>query len=111
MSLNHSEAVIANTADTTGVIDVTDQVLVSIHMPANFDGTKLSILGARSATGTFVPVKDAAGTALEVTISSSTVAVVAPDSTRGLRYIKLKSDAAQSPAITLDLGLLPDDRT
>lgn len=110
MSLLHPQAVIANTEDTTGPIDVTDMVLVSIHMPSGFDGTQLAILGCDTLDGTYLPVHDASGVALEITIAASTIAAVAPDATRGLRYIKLESDSAQSPAITLMLGVLPDDR-
>lgn len=111
MAVNYTGAVILDTEDTTGVIDLSDQVLVAVHTSDAYDGTGLTIEASDTATGTFVAVHDATGAAVDITTDASRVTVIAPDITRGLRFIKLVSDAVQSGADeTLLLAILPDDR-
>jgi hypothetical protein len=110
VSLMHTDLVIPNNTVVTGALDVTDQVVVAVHVPAGFDGTTLTITACDVVGGTYLPVVDASGSALELTAAASQIIAIAPDGTRGLRYMKLTSDVNQTPAITLKVATLPDDR-
>ena len=110
MSLMHTQAVIANGEADSTVIDVQDQVIVSIHMSEDWTAGDLAIHGSITQDGTFYPVTDAAGTPLVLTVVADTIVAVAPDATRGLKFVQLVSSVSQGAARTLHVGTVQDDR-
>lgn len=113
MSLMHSDAVIANAASLSGEIDVTDRVVVSIVMPATWTAAQLTLLGSQTSGGTFTPLYDAEATELVIEADVSRTIVIAPDATRGVKYLKVRSGTAGTPvnqggSRTLAIGTVED---
>lgn len=119
MSAQHQDALIANGSSTSIEIDITDRVLVAVEVPAAWTAATIAITAAQKSTadgGVYVPVFDAAGTELEITVAASRVVVIAPDASRSLRWIKLRSGpssarVAQGADRVLDICTIEDTRT
>lgn len=110
MSLQHTDLLLADTESDTGPLDVSDQVIVAIHFPAEWDGTEVTLSASVTVDGDYLVCADAAGADLVVTAAADRIVAIAPDATRGLRYVKLTSDAAQTEDCVLVVATLPDDR-
>lgn len=91
MSVMHQSTTIANGASASGVIDLTDLVLIAIEMPSAWTAATIAFEASQTVDGTFVPVYDAAGTELEVTTAASRVVLLPPEATRAFRFVKLRS--------------------
>lgn len=114
MSLMHNEAVIANGASQTGPLDMHDRVITTIIVPSVWTAANITLLASSTQTGTFSPVYDAAGTELTISAAASRVVVIAPDATRGLKWVKLRSGTTGTPvnqgaARTLEVGSVCDE--
>lgn len=109
MTVLHTEATIANAGTTSGIIDLADRVLVAIHMPSDWDTATLTIHASPTETGTYSPIASDDFTEA-MTAAASTVIIVNPNMTRGLRFIKLVASGAQTPARTFYLATVEDDR-
>lgn len=95
--MNFSNVKIASGASESGVLDLHDQVIVAIVVPDEWTAANITFLASNRVDGTFDPVYDAAGTELEVTAAASRHIVLAPDSTRSFRFLKLRSGTAGTP--------------
>jgi hypothetical protein len=93
-----AQAVIADSATTSAVIDLEGYIVVGIGTDAAFDGAGVTYSGCATATGTFVLI-----TGITSTIAAS--ALVAVTGAFPTRFIKVISGATQSPASTVTLYL------
>lgn len=114
MSLLHSTAVIANGASQSGVLDLTERVIVSIHLPDAWTAAAITLLAAETEAGDYSPVHDTSGE-VSFTVAAEQVLVIDPNVTRGLRYVKLRSGNTATPVNqgaerTLSVGTVQDDR-
>lgn len=89
---------IANGASQSNVLDLTDQVITGIAMPAAWTGAaKITLLAADEQAGTYQPVHDAAGVEYQITTDAARHVYLDPAITRGLRYVKLRSGVTATP--------------
>lgn len=112
MEQQRGTVTIANGQSLSGEIDISDQCVVGIIMPAAWTAASITLAGAAAKAGTFVPVYDAAGTELTITADASRFIALAPDATRGVRYLKVRSGTnaaavAQGAERILTLVTLP----
>lgn len=101
-NLDTKTATIANSATTSGVVDLGASSIVGIEMPATITGTALALHGCSTSGGTYGVLRNSGGTALAFVVAGSGKYYVDPMITRGWPYIKVVMDAqGQSTAITL----------
>ena len=108
----HEEVVIANGTSDSNAVDVSERVAVGILMPSSWTAASLTFRASVDGVN-FFPVYDAAGVELVVTAAAGTYIVVAPDATRALRYLKIRSGTNgaavnQGAARTLKLAVVQD---
>lgn len=95
-------ATIAAGQDESHVIDLSGCVLAGLFLPANFNGTTVTLLASTAPDGTFVPVQDGEGADFTITGDESRYAPVNDYAiVAGLRYIKLKAGTSQSGSDTV----------
>lgn len=97
LALMHQPAIILNGASQSGVLDVTERVVVAVSLPATWTAASITFLAADTADGTFLPVYDAAGVEYTVVAAAAHCVVVPSDATRAFRYVKLRSGTGGSP--------------
>lgn len=107
--VTYSAALFADNATESNVIDVSDKVLCAIHIPAGFVGTTITFTASTSPEGTFLPVHDASDALYTATCAASQVAVVSPDATRGLKYVKLVAASQTGGPLELQCALVQND--
>ena len=100
-------ATIANGQTSSDEIDLRDAKIITIYMPAAFDGTTMTFTTAPTAGGTHVPLTDDAGTAISITVAVSQ-AIVITDSVKslavaGLAYTKLVSGSSETAERTIQV--------
>jgi hypothetical protein len=94
---------------TSGVIDLHGTTLAGIFVPAQFDGTTITIMASSSPTGTFVPVQDGTGSTMTITTAASNyVPITNLALVAGLRYIEIVTGTTQTTTDTVfTLALRP----
>ena len=102
-------ATIAVSGTTSGAIDMRGVDLAGVFIPAEFDGTTLTITASTSLTGTYVTVQDGAGSTLTLTTTASRYMPISNLAlVSGLRYIKLVAGTSQTTTDTVfTLALRP----
>lgn len=91
-------------AASSNAIDLHGGVLYGFYLPAEFDGTALTFTTAPTADGTFVAVKDSAGSAISFTVAASGFYGLSADQVaklKGCRFLKLVSGTNQSTTDTI----------
>jgi hypothetical protein len=75
-----------------------NEFLVGIQVAATFDGTSLTVTGNSDGSSTLVPVKDAFGNAVTITIADDTANFyyLAKEPFLGLTRVAFTSNAAQA---------------
>jgi hypothetical protein len=97
-------ALIANGATASNVIDTTGFELVGIAIPSAFTGASISFTAAPSATGTFQAVNKDDNTALSITVTASKTYALDPNKYSGLGpYFKIVSASAEAADRTIGL--------
>ncbi len=92
-------ATIAASGSQSDAVDLGGATELAVLMPAGWDAAALTVLGCDTAGGTFLPVKDDAGTEVSLTAAASTCIVIGTVTKRlgPLRFIKLRSGTAATP--------------
>lgn len=99
-SLVFNSAVIANGQQESGAISTAGLSLCGILMPATFTGTALTFEACATASGTFLPVYNAAG-ALSYTVAASRFIAIDPKDFQGIQFLKIKSGSSEGGVRTL----------
>lgn len=94
-STTTKSATIANTASLSDEIDLEENSLVAISMPATWTTANLTFQAATVSGGTFQNVYDAAGNELTVAAAASRVLTDIPE-LAPLRFIKIRSGTSGS---------------
>jgi hypothetical protein len=105
---NYSKAVVITIAVSTTVsaaVDLLGFTLVGLILPAAFTGTAITFQVSDSLAGTYVPLRDATGAAVSVTVAQGTAAVLDPTTFAGWRFVKLVSGSAEAADRTVKLAL------
>ena len=99
--MNVATATMAAAASQTGAVDVRDQKVARIDVPATLDTTQLTFLESATADGTFLPVLDYQGNEVAVTMSASEArSIEIPwDKLAGARFIKLRQGDKTTPVV------------
>jgi hypothetical protein len=95
---------LANGTTTTAAIDQSKGGITGIIIPAGLTGTAITFTGSDTLGGTYVIIKDSAGTDLSLTVASSRVVVLTPTQQAQLAavpFVKIVSGTSQSGAISL----------
>src|SRR5213595_186896 len=91
-------AIPMNNGDTTSPeIDLEGYDIIGFIIPANFQGTTITLTAAEKAKGTHQPVADSAGGAISLTVAAQkTVVFTAAHAAalKGLRFIKFITGSA-----------------
>lgn len=85
-------ATIANGATTSGVIDMGGASMAGLIIPASFTGTAISFKISDTFGGTYVPLKNSAGTTVSFTVSSSSAIGFDPTDFAAFRYFQIVSN-------------------
>lgn len=101
-------AVIASGQTKSGVIDLSGCVLVGLLTPSALTGTVFTFEAATSADGMFLPVYDAAGALVSVTVAASRFISILPSDLAGIQYLKIVSGSAEGAARTINLSCRGD---
>lgn len=90
-------ATIALSGTESTAINVSQEDLVGLLMPAAFTGTSVTFTTSRTSDGTFSPVYDNAGALVSVTVGTSRVVTIPPDSSVAfLNYVKIISGSTET---------------
>ena len=74
--VNDATSNITSGGNTSDEIDLSGTTLCGIYMPSAFTGTGLSFLASTTTGGTFVSVRDGAGSAIVKTVAPSQLRAV-----------------------------------
>lgn len=85
------EITIANGNSSSDAIDLNQNILVTLHIPASFAGGNLEFDVAATETGDYNPLKDTTGAAIRYVAAASTVISVARADFSGVQFLKLRS--------------------
>lgn len=97
---------IANGESESNVLDLQGDSITALITPA-FDGTNVAVQASTTIDGTFMPVYDSDGVAVEIPITGPGYNLADPLSTMQLRFVKLVSDATQTADRTLTVAAQP----
>lgn len=90
-------ATVASGQTVSGAIDLMGTDLTGIFVPAEFDGTTITLQAATSLAGTYVAVQDGAGNAVTLTTTASRYVPISNLALiTGLRYVKLVCGSSQT---------------
>jgi hypothetical protein len=95
--MQHTSAAIPAGQSQSGTVELHNNAVTSLHMPAAWTGTVVTLLGAPTGKGPFQPVFDAAGVELAVTVAAGRAVVLDASATRGLRFLRLRAGTAAAP--------------
>lgn len=96
------QATVASGQTVSNAIDLSGCDLAAIFVPAEFDGTTITLQAATAIDGTYVAVQDGAGNAFTITTTASRVAPISnPNIVTGLRFIKLVCGTSQTTSDTV----------
>jgi hypothetical protein len=96
--------VIATDDDLSAAVDLNGTQLVGIIVPANFDGTGITLNASDTIDGTFVAVQTDRTSATPYPITTTASRYVPIDNlqiTEGLRFIKIGTASAQTTTNTV----------
>ena len=101
--------VIATSTTVSPAVDLYGTTLVGIFVPAEFDGTTMTLSAATAIDGTYYPVQlsVAAATLLTITTTASQYIPMTPvnagnmDFLAGMRYFKITTGSAQTTTNTV----------
>lgn len=96
---------ILNTATASSAIDCAGLTLCGVKFPAVFTGTTITFQMCDTIGGTYVPVHNAAGTAITYTIAASRYAAIDPKDFHGINFLKIVAGTAQAADRTLTVSL------
>lgn len=97
------DVTIATGETLSAAADLGNHTLSGILVPANMDGTDLTLLASINGTD-FYELRQPDGSAYTIDIDTdAAIYAVGPQDVAGLRYIKIKSSSAETPAKTLTL--------
>jgi len=97
MNIRNFEATIANGATESNVIDLGQATLCGIYVP-DITGTSLSFKASNTATGTFAPIKDGAGSLVSKTVADNDYIYLDPVIFAGVRFLKIVSGSTELAA-------------
>lgn len=81
----------------SAAVDLTGFAVTGIVMPATWVAAGITMLTSDAEAGTFLPVHDAAGTEMLITVAASRFVALSPDATSSLRWVKLRSGTTATP--------------
>lgn len=87
---------IANGASVSGSVELGGDSIVGVAMPAAWTAAQLGVEASVDGTN-FSPCYDAAGDELLIAAAASRYIVLAPEMTKGLRYVRLRSGTVAAP--------------
>jgi hypothetical protein len=82
---------IANGQSLSNAIDLKENGLCGLYMPAAWDAADLTLVGATSLSGTYQNVNDKDGTEMLIKAAASRFILLNPADFAGLRFLKLRS--------------------
>ena len=88
---------IANSDTVSTAVDLENNTLVGLELPALFTGTTITFQASNN-NGTFKDVKKEDGTSYFLVVAQNTYVVIPPSALAGLRYVKIVSGSSESPA-------------
>ena len=94
--LNRRTATISSGQSLSASIDLKDQPIVAIQMPASWTAANLTFQGSNDGT-TFVDVFNSYGDEFGVTASANRYIVLSPFEFQWARYIKIRSGTTGTP--------------
>ncbi len=74
---------------TSDGIDLAGTEVVAMRFPAGFDGTTMQILSGEKVDGTYISVKNTAGTVLAPTPAANSQMEFVPSDLVGVRFLKV----------------------
>jgi hypothetical protein len=106
-SIQYQTATIPNGGTTSQTIDAGNNRLARINIPAAFTGVSITFMVAKQDGVTMIPLKNAAGTAIAITVAPGGAYVVDLTSFFGVPLFQLVSNAAEAAARDIELVLVP----
>lgn len=105
--VDHLDAVIASSGDTSAAVDVNGTTVCGIYTPSALTGDTLSFEAAQASDGTFVPVKDDEGNEYTVTVATSEAGFyyIPPAILSGVQFLKVKSSGTEAAERTFKLAV------
>lgn len=98
----NDDTVLIDGSDTSAAIDLRGKTLCGIFVPASFVGTSLTFSTSLTKSGTYVSMRDGAGSAYSKTIAASQFLPLNPQDFAGVRFLKVISSATEtSKTLTL----------
>ncbi len=88
--MGHSTAVIASGQSESNALDVFEQAITGLQLPAAWTAAQISLLASSDADGPFQAVFDAAGDEVLIEAAASRFVALDPSGLR-FRYVKLRS--------------------
>lgn len=105
--VDDASATIAASATTSGEIDLSGTTLCGIFIPSGFQGTSITFQVAPESGGTFVVMKDGAGSTVTKTCAASQFLKIDPADFAGVQFMKIVSSATESAERILTLAARP----
>ncbi len=96
---------IANGQTVSTAIDLGGASMAGIIMPAAFTGATISFKVSDTLAGTYVPLKNTAGTTISFTVSASTAIGFSPTDFAAWQYIQIVSASAEGGS--RDIKVIP----
>lgn len=88
-------ATIANGQTASGAVDMNTHALCGMFIPSSFTGTTITFQTALTLAGTYVSVRDGAGSALSKTVAQGQYIPLDPADFAGIRFLKIVSGSAE----------------
>jgi hypothetical protein len=103
---------ISESATDSTVLDIEGMTLVGLEIPAEFNGTSITLKGSAltSATASQLAVYDSEGNQMTITTAASRYVAINPASLHGLRYLQLICGTNQADTDTVFYAVLRDLR-
>jgi hypothetical protein len=95
------QIVISAAGTKSAAIDLGDNTLVGLIIPATFTGVALTFEASDDINGTYYAVKGSDGTSISYTIAQGTYVVIQPAVLSGVRFLKCVSGSTEGTARTI----------
>ena len=105
--VSDATATIAASGTTSAEIDLSGATLCGIYIPASFTGTSIAFQASSTSGGTFVSVRDGAGSALSKTVAAGQYIKLDPADFAGVRFLKIVSGSTEGAERILTLAARP----
>lgn len=109
MRENTEGATILDGATTSGAVDLRSAKLKAIRLPAAWTTGTLTLKASTTLGGTYVVVKNMAGTTVSITATAATFIVIDPNALEGLPFVKFVANTATTGDQLIEL--LTEPRT